>query len=93
MHMDKMILSPIELDKQSDVTIDEWVDLDSSRWRDTDEDCSFTKKTINMLLGEDLFTDSLGRLWIQSSGGKYYPFHYEYGKKKLGVRIAKKASN
>jgi len=40
-----------------------------------------------------LFTDSMGRVWGKGENGKYYPYHYDYGKKLYGIRISKKAAN
>ena len=90
-----MFPSPLELDAQSEVKLDGWLDLDSERWRDTDPDPGLTKKWLTMLMREPayLFTDTFGRVWGKGENGKYYPYHYDYGKKKNGIRIAKKAAN
>lgn len=90
-----MDLSPKELDAQSPVQIDEWVDLDSERWRDTDNDPTLTKDWLKKGLAEPpfMFLDSLGRVWGSGKNGNFYPFHYEYGKKRIGIRIAKRAAN
>ncbi len=87
--------SPKELDAQSPVYLDGWVDLDSERWRQTDDDAPLTKKWLAMLMKEPayLFTDSDGRVWGKGENGIYYPYHYEYGKKKYGIRIPRKAAN
>lgn len=87
--------SPKELDAQSQVKLDGWVVLDSERWRDTDPDQALTKKWLKMLMKEPayLFTDSDGRVWGKGENGIYYPYHYEYGSKKYGIRIANKAAN
>jgi hypothetical protein len=86
--------TPKELDNQCKVFLDDWVDLDSERWKETDDNPAFTKKIIRLLLDDGLFADSLGRIWGKSKDGEsYYPFHYEYGKKKYGIRISKKAAN
>lgn len=88
-------LSPKELDAQSPVVLDGWVDLDSERWRETDSDTALTKKWLFMLTREPayLFTDADGRVWGEGKDGTYYPYHYEYGSKKYGIRIAWKAAN
>ena len=90
-----MFPSPKELDAQCQVQLDGWVDLDSERWRETDSDPALTKKWLVMLMKEPayLFTDSDGRVWGKGENGIYYPYHYEYGKKKYGLRISKKAAN
>jgi hypothetical protein len=90
-----MFPSPKELDVQSKIQLDGWVDLDSERWRETDNDPSLTKKWLRMLMQEPayLFTDADGRVWGKGEDGHYYPYHYEYGKKKYGIRLPKKAAN
>lgn len=98
-------MTPKELDDQNTIKIDEWVDIDSERWREVDDNPSFTKRIIRIgfeggriLRGIDeppfLIADSLGRLWIKNRRtGSYSPFHLEYGRKLLGFRISAKAVN
>ena len=43
-----MNLSPQELDNQSTVKLDGWVDLDSERWREVDDNPSLTKNWLKM---------------------------------------------
>jgi hypothetical protein len=90
-----MFPSPMELDAQSSIQLDGWVDLDSERWREVDDDPGLTKKFIRLGFQEPafFFTDSFGRIWGKGENGKYYPYHLSYGKKKYGIRIAKKAAN
>jgi hypothetical protein len=90
-----MLPSPKELDAQSIVKIDEWVDLGSERWRDTDDDPALTKQWVKLLMSEPayLVADSYGRLWGKRKDGGYDPYHYNYGKKLIGIRLAKKAAN
>lgn len=90
-----MFPSPTELDAQSPIQVDGWVDLDSERWREVDDDPGLTKKFIRIGFAEPafFFTDSLGRIWGKGENGIYYPYHLDYGKKKYGIRIAKKAAN
>lgn len=92
--MNEVKLTPEELDLQSSVVLDDWVDIDSERWKDTDDNPMFTKKILRMGMGDFLFVDTLGRVWGKSKEeNKFYPFHYEYGKKKYGYRIPGKAAN
>lgn len=89
-------MNPKELDAQNIIKIDEWVDIDSERWREVDDNPSFTKKIIRLGFEEPpfLFADTLGRLWGKSKETeRYFPFHLEYGKKLIGFRISKKAAN
>ncbi len=90
-------MTPNELDKQSPIIIDKWVDIDSSECKDLDDNPSFTKKIICLGFQEPafLFTDSKGRVWgkPKHDGEQYFPLHMEIGKKKIGYRISKKAAN
>ena len=83
-------LSPQQLDSQSKINIHSWVDIDSERHKEIDDNLSFTKKIIRL---DFLMIDSLGRLWGKNDDGQHYPFHLEYGKKLIGLRISKRASN
>jgi hypothetical protein len=85
---------PAELDQQSPIRLDGWVELGSERWREVDDNHHLTKNWVKMLMGETLFPDSLGRLWGRSKDQTmYYPLHVEYGKKKYGIRMSTKAAN
>jgi hypothetical protein len=88
-------MTPQQLDAQSLIHIDEWVDLDSERWREVDDDPALTKKFLRILLQDPpaLIADDLGRLWGKGKEGRMYPYHLEYGRKLIGIRIAKKALN
>lgn len=94
--MSSEIPSPKELDEQSTIYLDGWVDLDSEKWRSVDEDPALTKKWIAMLTkGPDAYLklDSDGRLWARARDQRWYPFHIERLRRKYGIRIAKKAAN
>lgn len=84
------MLSPKELDAQSPVIIDRWVDLDSEEFKQMDHRfLQFTKDIIRMgICVPDLF----GRLWGKGDNC-YYPLHDEYAGKNIGYRISKKAVN
>jgi hypothetical protein len=91
-----MIPAPKDLDAQSKIMIDEWIDVDSDEVRSMDDNYALTKKMIRMLHDKEpayLFTDSLGRLFGKGEDGFYYPFHFEYGKKLIGYRLSTKAAN
>ena len=90
-----MILSPKELDAQCPVQLDGWVDIDSERWREVDDDPGLTKRWLKMLTADPpaLHLDIHGRIWGQNSVGVWFPYHLEYGRKKFGLRLPKKASN
>lgn len=60
------MLSVQQLDAQSPVKIDKWLDVESEECRDKDSDHALTKKWIKMLMSGDdpqLFTDNFGRIW------------------------------
>ncbi len=90
-------MSPKELEAQSPVKIERWVDIDSEEWRELDDTPAFTKKCLKVGFEEPafMFTDSLGRVWCKPSeeGKPYFPFHFEYGSTLIGYRISKKAAN
>lgn len=89
------LLNPAELDKQSPVNIDRWIDIDSEEAKLKDEDRALTKKMIRIGFEDGwMHTDNDGRIWGYDKGRNiYYPFHFEDGKKLLGYRMAKKAVN
>jgi len=89
-----MNLSPKQLDQQSTIKIDEWIDIHSERCKEMDDLRSFTLKCMRIGLEDQfLFTDRDGRLWGKGKEGKYYPFHLEDGKKLIGLRLSIKAAN
>jgi len=88
--------SPSELDKQSKIKIDRWIDLYSEECRMLDENYNFTMKIVKMLLLKEpafLFSDLTGRLWGKGENEIFYPFHFEYGNKLIGYKISKRAAN
>jgi hypothetical protein len=87
--------TPVELDAQSPVKIDRWVEVDSKEHRDLDENPSMARKWINLGLREPayLFTDVNGRVWGKGENGKYYPFHFKSGKSLIGYRLSERAAN
>jgi hypothetical protein len=88
-----MFPSPKELDAQSKIRIDEWVDVESERCKEIDDDYALTKRIVKMLYPEYLFTDTLGRLWGRGEDNLFYPYHFTYGKKQIGFRLSNKAAN
>lgn len=87
-------LTTEQLDKQSSIYLDGWLDLDSQEYKNKDDNPAFTRKCLRIGMEDGfMFTDSLGRVWGKGNNGTYYPFHFDYGRKKYGFRIAKQASN
>jgi hypothetical protein len=93
--MNFTILKPEQLDTQSPVKIDEWLDIDTDKCKGVDDNRPLTKKWLNMLLEDNtLQLDSLGRVWDRSEDtGKWYPYHLESQGKLYGIKVMKKAAN
>ena len=88
------MLTPNQLDAQSLISLDGWVDMDSARWKEVDDNPSFTKRCLVIgLESKYLVIDTMGRLWGMGENKVYYPFVLEHGQKKFGIRLPKKAAN
>ncbi len=86
-------LTPEQLDQQCKVHIHKWLDMDSEDYKLRDDNIAFSKKCLRIGFEDGfLFVDKLGRVWGIGNDG-FYPFHFEYGNKLYGYRIAKKAAN
>ena len=86
-------LSPQQLDQQSPVKIERWLDIDSEECCAKDPDIALTKKWLRIGLEDKfLFLDTYGRVWGKGKE-KYYPYHFNIGPKNYGFRVAKKAAN
>jgi hypothetical protein len=93
-NIQKLETSPKALDAQSIIIIDEWVVLDSPKHKETDTDYVSSKKMLETGSGNGfLKIDSLGRIWVHGAHEEMYPYHYEYGSKLYGLRIATAAAN
>lgn len=90
-----MLPSPKELDAQSKIHIDKWLDVDSEEVKSMDDNYAFTKQCIRLGFVEPAFfaVDSLGRIWGRGEDNRYYPFHFNKGKELIGYRLSKKATN
>jgi hypothetical protein len=90
-----MLPSPTQLDAQSKIKIDKWVDIFSDECKNMDDNYEFTRKCLKLGMQEPAFlaTDFHGRLWGKGTDGYFYPYHFEYGKKLIGYKISKKAAN
>lgn len=92
--MNRLPISHEELVKQSPVKLDSWVDVDSEEFREKDDDPSLTKKWLKIGFEDKwFFTDARGCVWARGSEGRFLPYHFTYGKKLIGFRIAKTAAN
>lgn len=87
--------SPKELDRNSPVKIDEWVELGSERHYEVDDNPALTKKWFLMLSKEPVYIhlDNLGRCFCFNAEGQWTPYHCERGNRKYGIRVSKKAAN
>jgi len=84
-----------ELDAQSKIKIDRWIDIDSEECKELDDNHSLTKRWLKLGFEEPayFFADSLGRVWGKGVDGIYYPFHFNKGKILIGYRLSKMAAN
>lgn len=96
--------SPQELDAQSPVKIDRWIDVGSQDHKDLDEDRQFTMKLIHMGFDDGgpndpawMYTDAKGRIWghdPRNPEKPHYPLHFDGPRgEKIGYRLPKKAAN
>jgi len=87
--------TPKELDRQSGVHIDKWIDIDSPECIELDDGYrDFTKQCIRFgFESGHMFCDTDGRIWGGVKGGLYFPFHFEAGTKLYGYKFSKKAAN
>lgn len=87
-------LSPKQLDEQSSVKIERWLDMNSKECLDMDSDPNFTKKCYRIGTESGMLdVDNRGRIWGKGKDGGYFPFHFEYGKLLYGYRVARLAAN
>jgi hypothetical protein len=86
-------LTPAQLDQQCQVSIHEWLDINSDKARQLDEYYFCTKRWLRFgVEGGVMFIDKLGRVFGKGKDG-YYPYHFEYKNKLYGYRIAVRAAN
>lgn len=86
---------PKELDSQSKIHVDKWVDIDSAEWWEIDDNPSFTKKIVKLGFQEPAYLalDKLGRIWGRGEDNRFYPYHMNKGSTIIGYRISKRAAN
>lgn len=95
-NIQKIEMSPKDLDAQSVIQVDEWVDLGSQKHRDTDEWYVLSTSLLEKSSENGfLKIDSLGRLWVHGIDQEFLPYHYDSkaGNQFLGLRIATAAAN
>ena len=87
-------ITPADLDKQSPIKIDKWLDIDSEECKEKDPDRALSKKWMKICMEDGfLFTDSLGRVWGRGETGVCFPYHFNVGKRLYGFRVSAKAAN
>lgn len=74
-------MTPAELDAQSPIKVNRWVDVHSDECKIIDDGThDFTLLCIKYGMEDgSMFTDSLVRLWGKWGNGPCHPFHAEYG--------------
>lgn len=87
-----------ELDKMHSIKIDRWLDVNSSEWKELDDDYQFTKKIIKIgFEGSPTYfiVDELGRIFGRHQDQtSYHPLHIETKSGKLiGAKLSSKAAN
>lgn len=87
--------TPKELDAQSKIKVDRWIEVGSEEWKELDDNPSFTKKCIKLGFMEPayFFADALGRIWGKGEDGLYYPFHFKSFGAIIGYRMSTRAAN
>ena len=89
-------MTPMELDNQSPIKIDRWIEVHSQECKELDDGLHwFTLKCINIGFEDGwMIADMHGRIWGRNrETGIYYPFHTEHGKELVGYRLSGKAAN
>lgn len=90
----KAPLSPAQLDAQGRVQITEWVDINSPKAQELDDDPVLSVKWL--VLGVQsgfICIDTMGRLWGAGDHGSYYPYHFQHGTNLYGYKVSTRASN
>ena len=90
-----MLPSPKQLDAQSRIIVDRWVDLYSDECKVMDDNYQFTMQCVKLGFQEPAYlaVDFFGRIWGKGTDNIYHPFHFEYKNKLIGYKISKKAAN
>lgn len=80
---------------QTHVRIDRWVDINSEECADLDPDMELTHRILKIGVEAGVMgVDGQGRIWGRGPNAeKYYPLHFEWGKKLIGYRFASTADN
>ncbi len=88
-------LTPSQLDRQNKIPVNEWVDLDSPRARQVDDDYPLTIKWLKLAIeAGHIHVDSHGRLWGKDRDGTgFAPYHIEHMGSVIGYRVLKRAKN
>lgn len=86
--------TPKELDAQSTIKVDEWVDVESEKFQQVCQERGAFDYILKVGLRDPAFihADALGRLWGKGSH-EWFPFHDVIDGRTYGYRISKKASN
>lgn len=90
-------LTPQELDAQSTIKVERWVDLNSQEMYEMDDMPYLTKHWLELGINNRyFFTDVQGRVWYKSpfdSSMPYEPYRFTYYGKEYGIRMSEKATS
>jgi hypothetical protein len=92
--LQKLSLTPKQLDAQSIILIDKWLDIHSEECEEKDNNIALSKNWLNLLSKDGtLSTDSMGRIWMKNDDNGYHPYHFDFKNKNYGYRLAVSADN
>lgn len=88
-------LTPVELDAQSPIKVERWVDIDSREMQEMDDMPTLTRNWLQIGMKQDVFKlDSQGRVWYQINKNEpYQPFTFTYYGREIGIRMSVMATN
>lgn len=87
-------MPPSQLETQSQIKIDEWLEIDSDKWKRLDDTPAFTKKVISYGLEDGwMVINNQGQLYCKWNDKPSVPFHFTLGSKTYGYKMSKRAAN
>lgn len=88
-------MTPTELDSQSPVKVDRWIDFNSEESKTLDTARVVTKQAIRIGFSRGIMMfDTFGRVWgLNDEDKKFYPLHFKKGDQVIGYRMSERAAN
>jgi len=87
-------LTSMQLDSQSCIQLDGWVEVGSEQAKRLDQDHALAIEWLHMGSQDGWFVvDTQGRIFGKSLDNNYFPYHFESGDKKYGYRMSTLAAN